>query len=158
MARLEIETKNCVCPVASSLPYCALCVWTLTRPLAPARTPALEKHSHSIDQGVCTVASAVSDYLLPYGLWPARLLCPWDSPGKMYWSRLPCPLPGRLLNPGIKPVSPAPSASQADSLSLSHSGNTVSTNALKDSSPSCSCKQWWHLRWWHSDLAHINCQ
>ena len=24
----------------------------------------------------------VSDCLQPYGLWPARLLCPWNSPGK----------------------------------------------------------------------------
>ena len=31
---------------------------------------------------VCSVASVVSDSLRPYGLWPARLLCPWDSPGK----------------------------------------------------------------------------
>ena len=30
-----------------------------------------------------------------------------------YWSGLPCPLPGDLLNPGIEPVSPA---LQADSL------------------------------------------
>ena len=26
------------------------------------------------------VASVVSDSLQPYRLWPARLLCPWDSP------------------------------------------------------------------------------
>ena len=24
----------------------------------------------------------MSDSLQPHGLWPARLLCPWDSPGK----------------------------------------------------------------------------
>ena len=28
------------------------------------------------------VASVVSDSLRPQGPWPARLLCPWDSPGK----------------------------------------------------------------------------
>ena len=28
------------------------------------------------------VASVVSDSLWPPGPWPARLLCPWDSPGK----------------------------------------------------------------------------
>ena len=33
-----------------------------------------------------------------------------------YWSGLPCPLPGDLLNPGIKLGSPA---LQADSLPLS---------------------------------------
>ena len=26
--------------------------------------------------------SVVSDSLQPHGLWPARFLCPWDSPGK----------------------------------------------------------------------------
>ena len=26
--------------------------------------------------------SAVLDSLRPHGLWPTRLLCPWDSPGK----------------------------------------------------------------------------
>ena len=34
-------------------------------------------------------------------------------PRQEYWSRLPFPAPGDLLNPGIKPRSPAP---QADSL------------------------------------------
>ena len=31
---------------------------------------------------VCVSHSLVSDSLRPYGLWPTRLLCPWDSPGK----------------------------------------------------------------------------
>ena len=33
---------------------------------------------------VCSVTSVVtqSHVLGPLGLWPARLLCPWDSPGK----------------------------------------------------------------------------
>ena len=26
--------------------------------------------------------SVMSDFLWSYGLWPSRLLCPWDSPGK----------------------------------------------------------------------------
>ena len=30
----------------------------------------------------CSDASVVSDSLQPHGLQPARLLCPWDSPGK----------------------------------------------------------------------------
>ena len=33
-------------------------------------------------QPACSVASVVSNSLQPYGPWPARLLCPWDSPGK----------------------------------------------------------------------------
>jgi len=37
-------------------------------------------------------------------LWtePARLLCPWDSPG----NELPYPPPGDLPDSGIKPESP----------------------------------------------------
>ena len=41
-------------------------------------------------------------------------------PRQEYWSRLPFPPPGDLLNPGIEPVSPP---SQADALPLSHQGN-----------------------------------
>ena len=29
----------------------------------------------------CWITSVVSDSLWPYGPWPARLLCPWGSPG-----------------------------------------------------------------------------
>ena len=56
----------------------------------------------------------VPDSLQPHGLQPARLLCPWNSLGQEYWSRLPFPPPGDVPNPGIKPRSPA---LQADSLS-----------------------------------------
>ena len=37
-----------------------------------------------------------------------------------YWSGFPCPPPGDLANPGIKPMSPA---LQADSLLLRHWGS-----------------------------------
>ena len=37
-----------------------------------------------------------------------------------YWSELPFPSPGDLLDPGIKPASPA---LQVDSLPLSHQGS-----------------------------------
>ena len=33
-------------------------------------------------RAMCWVASVVFDSLRPYRLYPARLLCPWDSPGK----------------------------------------------------------------------------
>ena len=35
-----------------------------------------------ITQGACSVPSATSNALQPYGLYPARPLCPWGSPGK----------------------------------------------------------------------------
>ena len=37
---------------------------------------------HSSPALAAAVCSVVSDSLKPGGLWPARLLCPWDSPGK----------------------------------------------------------------------------
>ena len=36
---------------------------------------------------------------------PARLLYPWRFSRQEYWSGLPCPPPGNLPNPGIKPTS-----------------------------------------------------
>ena len=38
----------------------------------------------------------------PHGLGPARLLCPWNFPGKKYWSGLPFPTPGDLSDLGIE--------------------------------------------------------
>ena len=49
-------------------------------------------------------------------------------PRQEYWSELPSPSPGALLNLGIKPVPPSSPALQVDSLPLSHQG-----------SPSYSC-------------------
>ena len=44
----------------------------------------------------------MSDSLRLYGLYPARLLCPWGFSRQGYRSRLPCPPPGmHLPNPGI---------------------------------------------------------
>ena len=40
-----------------------------------------------------------------------------------YWSGISCPPPGDLPNPGIKPLSPASPAMQADSFLLSHWGS-----------------------------------
>ena len=40
----------------------------------------------------CLVTSVVSDSLQRHGPWPARLLCPWDSPGKSTGEVLPFPL------------------------------------------------------------------
>ena len=37
----------------------------------------------------------------------SRLLCGWGFSRQEYWSGLPCPPPGDLPNPGIKPRSPA---------------------------------------------------
>jgi len=44
-------------------------------------------------------------------------------PRQEYWSGLPCPPPGDLPSPGIKPASPEAPVSQADSILLNHQGS-----------------------------------
>ena len=41
--------------------------------------------------------------LRPHGLWPTRLLRPWDFSRQEYWSELPFPSPGDLPDPGLNP-------------------------------------------------------
>ena len=45
-----------------------------------------------------------------------------------YWSGLPCPTPGDLHHPGIKPTSPTSSALQMDSLPLKSPGKPIYIN------------------------------
>ena len=56
---------------------------------------------------LCAVLShsVMSDSLRPYGLFPARFLCPWGFSRQEYWSGSPCPPPAELPNPGIEPRS-----------------------------------------------------
>ena len=69
--------------------------------------------------GINVSCSIVSDSLRPHGLKPARLLCPWDSPGKKT-SVVAIPFSRGSSPPVIEPGSPA---LQADSLPLSHQGS-----------------------------------
>ena len=68
--------------------------------------------------------SVMSDSLWPYGPQPARLLCPWGFSRQEYWSGLPCPPPGDLPDPEIKPRSPA---LQPDSLPSEPPGKPKNT-------------------------------
>ena len=49
--------------------------------------------------------SVMSGSLQPHGLYPARLLCPWDSPGKNPGVGYHFLLQGNLPDPGIKTAS-----------------------------------------------------
>ena len=49
---------------------------------------------------VCA-CSAVSDSVQPRGLYPTRLFCPWDSPGRNMGVGA-MPSPGDLPDPGIE--------------------------------------------------------
>ena len=56
-------------------------------------------------ESVCVLScSVVSDFLQP--TLPTRLLYPWEFSRQEYWTGLPCPPPGDLPKPGIKPRSP----------------------------------------------------
>ena len=55
-------------------------VWLFATPWTAACQAPL---SSTISWHACMLSrSVVSDSLPPHGLWPVRLLCPWDSPGK----------------------------------------------------------------------------
>ena len=56
--------------------------------------------------------SVVSDSLRPQGLWPARLLYPWDFSQARILEWAAVSSPGDLFDPGIEPEPPA---FQADS-------------------------------------------
>ena len=69
--------------------------------------------------------SVMSDSLRLFGLWPARLLCPWDFFKQEYWSGLLFSSPGDLPNPGVELTSPVSLALQADSLPTESSGKPL---------------------------------
>ena len=54
---------------------------------------------------VCSATSVVSDSLRPYRLQSSRLLCPWDSPGKITVVGCRALPQGDLPDPGIEPMA-----------------------------------------------------
>ena len=67
-------------------------------------------HTHTCiypsDTFVCMLShSVMSSFLPPQELQPARLLCPWNFPGKNTGG-LPFPTLGDLPDPRIEPASP----------------------------------------------------
>ena len=64
----------------------------------------LEFYSSTLCMPACWVISVVSHSVRPYGLQPARLLCPWDSPGKNTEVGCCALFPGILLTQGSNPA------------------------------------------------------
>ena len=58
------------------------------------------------DRLVCVSRSVVSDSLRPHGLQPARLLCPWDSSGKITGIGCHTLLQGIFPTQGSNPAFP----------------------------------------------------
>ena len=78
---------------------------------------------------VSSVTSVVSDSMQPYGLLPARLLCPWGPSRQEYWSGLLCPPPGDLPDPGTEPASSVSPARQADFFTHRATWEALTTDA-----------------------------
>ena len=77
---------------------------------------------------VCEVASVVS-----LSATPVACQAPLGFPRQDYWSGLPCPPPGDLPHPVLKPTSPALQADfllLTDSLPLSYQGSPGEYNIL----------------------------
>ena len=72
---------------------------------------------------ICVLScSAVSNSLWPHGLWPARLLCPWDFPGKNGAVDCHFLFQGIFLTQGLNPHL---LHWQRDALPLSQQGSPV---------------------------------
>ena len=65
----------------------------------------------------------MSDSLWPHGLCTHWVRLSMGFSRHEYWSGLPCPPPGNLLNPGMEPASLLSSALVKSSLPLAHLGN-----------------------------------
>ena len=70
----------------------------------------------------CLVGKSCPTLLRPRGLWPASLLCPWDTPGKNTGVGCHFLLQGIFWNQGL---NPHPLHWQVDALLLSHQGDPV---------------------------------
>jgi len=82
---------------------------------------------------LCMISCSVtSDLLQPYGLYPARLLCPWDFLGKNtgVGCHFSFPPPGDLSDPGIKPMSQG-----SNNMSSALAGRFFTTEHLAHKSP-----------------------
>ena len=71
--------------------------------------------------------SVVSDSLRPYGLWPTRLLCPWNFPGKNTGVGCHFLLQGIFPSQGTNPSLLWLLHWPTDSLSLSHLGSLTTS-------------------------------
>ena len=79
---------------------------------------------------MCSVAQSCLTLLRPHGLYPARLLCPWDFSSKNTGEGCHCLLQGIFLSQGLNLYF---LPWQADSLPLSHLGS--------------QCRPWLVLNW-----------
>ena len=73
----------------------------------------------------CSFTSVMSDSLWSHGLWPTRLLCPWDCPGKNTGAGCHALLQGIFPTQGSNLCLLCLLHWQVDSLPLSHVGSPI---------------------------------
>ena len=78
--------------------------------------------------------SFVSDCMTSWTV-ACQVLLSMEFSRQEYWNELPFPSPGDLPNSGMKPLSPAIPALQADCSPLSHWENSISGDAMVKSLP-----------------------
>ena len=102
--------------------------------------------------------SVVSNSSRYYGLWPARLLCPWGSPDKNTGASCHALLQGIFLTQGLKLCLLCLLHWQADSWPLSHLGYTISLkifSLLKIFIVGIHSKNSKTLATWCGELTHL---
>ena len=81
---------------------------------------------------VCVLSHLVlSDSVQPYGLWPARLLWPWGSPGKNSGVGCHALLQGDLPDPGTELMFPMPPAGGFSTTSAAWEEAAAGTSSVK---------------------------
>ena len=90
------------------LPQVACCVHFWWKVSKPGYSFELHLKGHLLSKSGSAGRSVVSDSLRSHGLQPARLLGPWDFPGRAAGVWQPFVSPGDLPCPGVEPGSPAP--------------------------------------------------
>ena len=84
------------------------------------------KHTYTYTScfSACSVLSVMSNFAIPW-----TIACQYPLAmgffQQEYWSGLPCPPPGDILNPGIDPKSPVSPALKAECIPLGHRGSLM---------------------------------
>ena len=101
------------------------------------------------------VLSHFSHVRLFVALWIAAFRAPLSVgfSRQEYWSGLPCPPSGDLLDPGNEPAAPVPPAFQVDSLPLIHQGSPISPYTF----PYISFPAFLHITSHSSQVRYLRC-
>ena len=99
---IHAEKGNTLCELYNQTPRVSAFALEGSQGIISVNVPC-EIHSYSEGKVNVLVAQWVSDSLQLHGLWPSRLLCPWNYPGKTTGEGSHSLLQGNLPHPGLNP-------------------------------------------------------